>query len=177
MPRSATSTVWSLTPSAGGCSRPSATCKFSAVRWAHSWCRVRSLGLRTSRPSTRYTASAPGRVDGQRSEVEHCSPVVLDVERGRPCHLHRRPRGSRAGAPTAGGVGLVRPTARTDHGYVVELRNTSMTADGLTDDVLTQQPRSRTLRAYLRDAVDRLAGADPGLTQLRTGLQSVLGIA
>src|SRR4051794_41797651 len=52
-----------------------------------------------------------------------------------------------------------------------------MTADGLTDDVLTQEPRSRTLRAYLRDAVDRLAGADPGLTQLRTGLQSVLGIA
>jgi uncharacterized membrane protein YccC len=63
---------------------------------------------------------------------------------------------------------------------VVELRNlsgTSMTADGLTDDVLTEEPRSRTLRAYLRDAVDRLAGADPGLTQLRTGLQSVLGIA
>jgi hypothetical protein len=25
------------------------------VRWWHSWCRVRSLGLRTSRP-TRYTA-------------------------------------------------------------------------------------------------------------------------
>jgi uncharacterized membrane protein YgaE (UPF0421/DUF939 family) len=52
-----------------------------------------------------------------------------------------------------------------------------MTADGLTDDVLIQQPGSRTPRAYLRDAVDRLAGADPGLTQLRTGLQSVLGIA
>ncbi|HEY0403316.1 MAG TPA: hypothetical protein VGD09_14960, partial [Blastococcus sp.] len=63
---------------------------------------------------------------------------------------------------------------------MVELRHTrgtAMTADGLTDDVLIQQPRSRTLRAYLRDAVDRLAGADPGLTQLRTGLQSVLGIA
>src|SRR4051794_16246171 len=52
-----------------------------------------------------------------------------------------------------------------------------MTADGLTDDVLTQQPPTRSFRAYLRDAVDRLAGADPGLTQLRTGLQSVLGIA
>src|SRR3954449_9642268 len=52
-----------------------------------------------------------------------------------------------------------------------------MTADGLTDDVLTQQPQTRTLRGYLRDAVDRLAGADPGVTQLRTGLQSVLGIA
>src|SRR3954453_16843170 len=52
-----------------------------------------------------------------------------------------------------------------------------MTADGLTDDVLTQQPQTRTLRGYLRDALDRLAGADPGLTQLRTGLQSVLGIA
>ncbi|MCW2676280.1 MAG: hypothetical protein JWR70_1320 [Modestobacter sp.] len=52
-----------------------------------------------------------------------------------------------------------------------------MTADGLTDDVLTQGRPTGTPRAYLRDAVDRLAGADPGLTQLRTGLQSVLGIA
>ncbi|HEY4630852.1 MAG TPA: hypothetical protein VIG96_06085, partial [Blastococcus sp.] len=56
-------------------------------------------------------------------------------------------------------------------------RGTARTADGLTDDVLIQQPGSRTLRAYLRDAVDRLAGADPGMTQLRTALQSVLGIA
>jgi uncharacterized membrane protein YgaE (UPF0421/DUF939 family) len=54
---------------------------------------------------------------------------------------------------------------------------TAIPADGLTDDVLTEQPRTRTLRAYLRDGVDRLAGADPGLTQLRTALQSVLGIA
>src|SRR3954453_8017403 len=52
-----------------------------------------------------------------------------------------------------------------------------MTVDGLTDDVLTQQPGSRTPRAYLRDAVDRLAGADPGMTKMRTALQSVLGIA
>src|SRR3982750_1519517 len=51
-----------------------------------------------------------------------------------------------------------------------------MTADGLTDDVLTQQPGSRTLRAYLRDAVDRLAGADPGMTQVRTPLPRGLGI-
>src|SRR4051812_8794510 len=75
---------------------------------------------------------------------------------------------------------LVRLTSRTDHGYVVQerhTRGTARTADGLTDDVLTQQPGSRTLRAYLRDAVDRLAGADPGMTQLRTALQSVLGIA
>src|SRR3954453_7653678 len=75
---------------------------------------------------------------------------------------------------------VVRLPSRTDHGYVVQVRHTrgtAMTADGLTDDVLTQQPGSRTPRAYLRDAVDRLAGADPGLTQLRTGLQSVLGIA
>ncbi|MCU1608078.1 MAG: hypothetical protein JWP46_4543 [Modestobacter sp.] len=56
-------------------------------------------------------------------------------------------------------------------------RGTARTAGGLTDDVLTQQPGSRTPRAYLRDAVDRLAGADPGMTQLRTALQSVLGIA
>src|SRR3954454_13482487 len=75
---------------------------------------------------------------------------------------------------------FVRLPRRTDHGYVVELgrtRRTARTADGLTDDVLTQQPGSRTPRAYLRDAVDRLAGADPGMTQLRTALQSVLGIA
>src|SRR4051795_4925923 len=75
---------------------------------------------------------------------------------------------------------VVRLPSRTDHGYVVELghtRGTARTADGLNDDVLIQQPGSRTLRAYLRDAVDRLAGADPGMTQLRTALQSVLGIA
>jgi len=52
-----------------------------------------------------------------------------------------------------------------------------MTAGGLTDDVLTQERRTRGPRAYLRDAVDRLAGADPGLAQLRMALQSVLGIA
>src|SRR4051794_41690564 len=52
-----------------------------------------------------------------------------------------------------------------------------MAAGGLTDDVLTQQRRALSPRAYLRDAVDRLAGADPGLAQLRTALQSVLGIA
>ena len=58
-----------------------------------------------------------------------------------------------------------------------EVHGTTMTAGGLTDDVLIQEGRAHTLRVYVRDAVDRLAGADPGLTQLRTGLQSVLGIA
>src|SRR5438309_9326357 len=48
---------------------------------------------------------------------------------------------------------------------------------GLTDDVLTSEPRYRSPKAWWRDAVDRLAGADPGLSQLRMGLQSVLGIA
>ncbi|HEV7187950.1 MAG TPA: hypothetical protein VGN28_08650, partial [Blastococcus sp.] len=48
---------------------------------------------------------------------------------------------------------------------------------GLTDDVVMQAPPSRSLRAWWRDAVDRLAGADPGLNQLRMGLQSVGGIA
>ncbi len=47
----------------------------------------------------------------------------------------------------------------------------------LTDDVLTEAPRAPTLRAYLREGVDRLVGADPGLNQLRTALQAVLGIA
>ena len=50
-------------------------------------------------------------------------------------------------------------------------------APGLTDDVLTADRPAGTPRAYLREAVDRLAGADPGLTQLRMGLQAVLGIA
>lgn len=47
----------------------------------------------------------------------------------------------------------------------------------LSDDVLTQEPRSPSVRAYLREGVDRLAGADPGLTQLRTALQAVASIA
>ena len=39
-----------------------------------------------------------------------------------------------------------------------------------------QPPRAPTPGASLRDATDRLVGADPGLTQLRTALQVVLGI-
>ena len=48
---------------------------------------------------------------------------------------------------------------------------------GLTDDVVIQEPPTRSPGAWWRDAVDRLAGADPGLSQLRMGLQSVGGIA
>jgi uncharacterized membrane protein YgaE (UPF0421/DUF939 family) len=47
----------------------------------------------------------------------------------------------------------------------------------LTDDVVIQEPPTRSPRAWWRDAADRLAGADPGLSQLRMGLQSVGGIA
>ena len=47
----------------------------------------------------------------------------------------------------------------------------------LTDDALTVGPPTHTVSGYLREAVDRLAGADPGLTQLRNALQAVLGIA
>jgi uncharacterized membrane protein YccC len=50
-------------------------------------------------------------------------------------------------------------------------------AGALADDDVTHPRRARTLRAHLRDAADRLAGADPGLNQLRTALQAVLGIA
>jgi uncharacterized membrane protein YgaE (UPF0421/DUF939 family) len=50
-------------------------------------------------------------------------------------------------------------------------------SQGLTDDALTLVPRARSLRAYLREAVDRLAGADPGLTQLRLATEAVLGIS
>src|SRR4051794_41668532 len=79
-----------------------------------------------------------------------------------------------------GPVRFVPSAPGTDHGDVVEVREAqgaSMTPGGLTDDVLTQERRTRGPRAYLRDAVDRLAGADPGLAQLRMALQSVLGIA
>ena len=47
---------------------------------------------------------------------------------------------------------------------------------GLTDDVLTLLPRARSVRAYLRDCVDQLAAADPGLTQIRLAVQAVLSI-
>jgi uncharacterized membrane protein YccC len=47
---------------------------------------------------------------------------------------------------------------------------------GLTDDFLTLEPRARSVRAYFREAIDRLLGADPGLTQLRMALQAVLGV-
>lgn len=48
---------------------------------------------------------------------------------------------------------------------------------GLTDDVVIQEAPTRSPRAWWGDAADRLAGADPGLSQLRMGLQSVGGIA
>jgi uncharacterized membrane protein YccC len=48
---------------------------------------------------------------------------------------------------------------------------------GLTDDVLTLGPRAVSMRAYLRDSIDQLAGADPAFTQLRLASQAVLGMA
>lgn len=45
------------------------------------------------------------------------------------------------------------------------------------DDFLIHYPRVGTPRAWLRDAVDRLVGADPGLNQLRTALVGTLGVA
>ena len=47
---------------------------------------------------------------------------------------------------------------------------------GLSDDALVERPLDRSVRRGFREAVDRLAGADPGLTQLRTSGQAVLGI-
>jgi hypothetical protein len=49
-------------------------------------------------------------------------------------------------------------------------------AAGLPDDDLAQQARPRSLRDRLRQAVDVLIGADPGLNQLRFALQGALGI-
>ncbi|WP_375490045.1 FUSC family protein [uncultured Jatrophihabitans sp.] len=45
-----------------------------------------------------------------------------------------------------------------------------------TDDQLIDGPRSSSPRVWFRLAADRLAGADPGLTQLRTAAQAVLGV-
>ena len=56
-------------------------------------------------------------------------------------------------------------------------RSRGSAARGLTDDALTVHAPASSVRAYMREAIDRLAGADPGLTQLRTALQAVLGIA
>lgn len=43
----------------------------------------------------------------------------------------------------------------------------------LTDGDLTALPPSRSPRAWLRSGFDRLAGSDPGLTQLRTAFQAL----
>lgn len=45
------------------------------------------------------------------------------------------------------------------------------------DDVLLHYPWVGSPRAWLRDAVDRLVGADPGLNQLRMALLGTLGVA
>src|SRR3954452_13505502 len=98
MPRSATSTVWSLAPSAGGCNRASATARLSAVRWWHSWCRVRSLGLRTSRPSTRYRTQPSLRQTATSSDVcGNVPPCCWLWSAADPAICPRRPRSSRAG--------------------------------------------------------------------------------
>ncbi len=62
----------------------------------------------------------------------------------------------------------------TENGSLARL---SRKAHGLTDDVLMLTPGAHSLRFYLREAIDRLAGADPGLKQLRNALQAVLSIA
>src|SRR3954451_8705948 len=46
----------------------------------------------------------------------------------------------------------------------------------LAVDALTHPRQPRTIRARLRNDVDRLAGADPGLNQLRMALQASLGL-
>jgi uncharacterized membrane protein YgaE (UPF0421/DUF939 family) len=49
-------------------------------------------------------------------------------------------------------------------------------APGLHDDVLTEFPPARNARVWLREAVDLLVGSDPGLSQLRMALLTVLSI-
>ncbi len=47
---------------------------------------------------------------------------------------------------------------------------------GLSDEALVERPSDRSLSRWFREAIDRLAGADPGLSQLRTSGQAILGI-
>ena len=47
---------------------------------------------------------------------------------------------------------------------------------GLSDDALIERAPQRSIRRWFRQVVDRLAGADPGLSQLRTSGQAILGI-
>ncbi len=47
----------------------------------------------------------------------------------------------------------------------------------LTDGDLTALPSAASPRGWWRAAVDRLAGSDPGLTQLRTAVQAIAGMA
>ena len=47
---------------------------------------------------------------------------------------------------------------------------------GLGDDALTERPPRRSLRRWFQEGTDRLAGADPGLGQLRTAGQAIGGI-
>ena len=55
--------------------------------------------------------------------------------------------------------------------------NRAAVTTGLHDDIRTRWSPARGPRAWLHDAVDRLVGADPGLSQLRMAVQAVLGIA
>src|SRR3954451_2555347 len=55
-------------------------------------------------------------------------------------------------------------------------RNQATPPRPLADDDLTHPRQPRTIRARFRNDVDRLAGADPGLNQLRMALQASLGL-
>ncbi len=50
-------------------------------------------------------------------------------------------------------------------------------APSVTDDAFTVEPRAATVKAYVREGVDRLLGADPGGFQLRTAIRAAGGIA
>src|SRR3954466_8358193 len=70
----------------------------------------------------------------------------------------------------------VRRHGRSTSEVLMTTKEEAPAVPGLRDDILSQYPRTRSPRVLLRDAVDHLVGADPGLNQLRMALQAVLGI-
>src|SRR3954453_12081143 len=70
----------------------------------------------------------------------------------------------------------VRRHGRSTSEVLMTTKEEAPAVPGLRDDMLSQYPRTRSPRVLLRDAVDHLVGADPGLNQLRMALQAVLGI-
>ncbi len=94
------------------------------------------------------------------------------VRRPHPRH-GRRPGGRERHARRAA---RARRRLRAHVAGVRDRGRVSAVASDLTDSELIGGPRLGSMRTWVRQASDRLAGADPGLTQARTATQAVLGV-